>query len=169
MRRLEIGLLLLVLGLGSYGVAFGFICIGGTNNGATCTVPSQCPDGACGTTPTPTPTPTATKTATPTLTATATPTPTATKTPVPDMNCGAGTGAGGARATGVCGGLCGDGFVCRWDAIGSLGCTCVVQALDCDAAGGGIGQGMCNQGYCDRPPTMKGGQCATRGLGCRCE
>lgn len=113
-----------------------------------------------------TPTPTPTRTATPTLT----PSPTATRTPQADINCGAGSGAGGARATGVCGGLCGIGQVCRWDNTNAnQGCICVDGDVDCDTIQGGIGQEMCTQGYCDRPPTMKGGNCTRRGNQCRCD
>lgn len=115
-------------------------------------------------------TPTVTPTLTPTPTVTVTPTPTATRTPQADINCGAGPGAGGARATGVCGGLCAIGKVCRWDITSTdAGCICVDQTSDCDTPAGGVGQSMCTQGYCDRPPTMPGGQCTNRGKICMCE
>jgi len=124
-------------------------------------------------TATATPTPTRTATPTPTATPTATPTVTATRTPMPDIACGTGPGAGGARTSGVCGGLCGlgtDGVaqVCRWDhTAANTGCHCVDTTVDCDL--GGIGQEMCSQGECDRPPTMRGGNCTRDGNICRCK
>lgn len=118
-------------------------------------------------TPTPTATATVTVTPTPTPTVTATPTPTATRTPQADINCGAGPGAGGARTSGICGGLCPGTQVCRWDwTSANTGCICVDQVVDCEI--GGVGQEMCSVGYCDRPPTMRGGKCTRKGDACRC-
>lgn len=118
-------------------------------------------------------TPTATLTATPTPsltpTPTRTPTPTATITPPPILPCGAGSGPGGAQANGVCGGTCLAGSVCRWDhSAANTGCICVIEDVDCDAENTALAS-MCSVGYCDRPPTMVGGNCTTRGKVCRCE
>ena len=116
-----------------------------------------------------TPTATATATPTPTATATQSPTPTATITPAPQIACGAGSAAGGAQATGVCGGVCLGTKVCRWDnTSANTGCTCVDLVSDCNTAAGGVGAGMCQTGYCDRPSTMPGGQCTTVGRHCGC-
>lgn len=149
---------------------FGLVCVvalllGGSRQAAAQTdTPTPTPT----LTATPTPTLTATPTLTPTPTVTVTPSPTATRTPQADINCGAGSGAGGARATGVCGGLCGGTQVCRWDhSSANQGCICVDANTDCNYPG--VGQEMCSQGYCDRPPTMKGGQCTRKGNICRCD
>lgn len=96
-----------------------------------------------------------------------TPTPTATRTPQPDIACGTGPAAGGAKSGGICGGLCGGTQLCRWDhSASNQGCICVDTVVDCDT--GGVGQEMCSQGYCDRPPTMRGGQCTQQGNVCQC-
>lgn len=160
MRRLSLatGLGLVLLGLACCGTAvWAAMCIGGPNDAATCTAASECPSGACGATPTATPTPTATG---------VTPTPTPTRTPQMDINCGAGPAAGGAKSGGVCGGLCPINQNCVWDTSTSNGgCMCAAIASTCE----GLGANACQGGYCDRPPTVVGGNCVNRAGRCRCE
>lgn len=162
-----IAFVVLIVG-GTLGVANAFLCIGGSNNGAVCTVPSECPGGACGATPTVTPTPTATVTATPTPTVTATPTATATATPTPTATSTPVVGAPCAlnSITQTCGGFCTLGRVCRWDnSTSNQGCICVDPLLDCDTNG----KGASCLGMCSRPPGKFGGNCTARGGECRCE
>lgn len=169
-RSVAIVALAVSLVLATSAAALAANCVGGANDGAACTLASQCPGGACANataTPTPTPTRTATPTPTPTATPTKTATPTGTPTPRADFGCGAGPGPGGAAVNGVCGGPCGQGSVCRWDSSSAnAGCICVTTAQDCDT--GGVGAGMCSVGLCDRPPTVPGGRCTQIGNICRC-
>lgn len=160
MRRLSLatGLGLVLLGLACCATAvYAAMCIGGPNDTNSCSAASECPSGACGATPTATPTPTATS---------VTPTPTPTRTPQMDINCGAGSAAGGAKSGGVCGGLCPINQACVWDnSTTNAGCMCAATTSSCE----GLGAAACGVGYCDRPPTMVGGNCVARAGRCRCE
>jgi hypothetical protein len=161
MRRLVLAALALVLLLTGQA---------GAQTATPTATASPTPTATASATPTATATGTATASATPT--ATASPSPTATRTPAADINCGQGSGAGGARSSGICGGLCGldaNGVrqVCAWDnSASNSGCICIDATAKCDT--GGVPQEMCSQGYCDRPPTMRGGQCTQQGSVCQC-